>query len=211
MPSTLRGNEEFLNYLRNQKTVYVEDEKRERNIKLIDYENTENNDFAFTEGFWFDDRGRCEADKMLFINGFPIGIMENKSPTLEEAEEEAFGQIKFYTNRIPELVKYTQFYATCNGIRLHYGPTWNYETKTFYRWKTENHFNFEKLTKTFFDKKEMLNTLEDYVVFLTIDDEIHKYILVPHQRRAVQKTVQRVLREKKNKGLIWHTQGATKH
>lgn len=210
LPSTLRGNEEFLKYLRNQKTVYDKDEKRERNITLIDYENPENNDFAFTEGFWFDDRDRRQADKVLFINGFPIGIMENKSPTLEEAEEEAFGQIKFYTTRIPELLKYTQFYATCNGIRLHYGPTWNYETKTFYRWKTENHFNFEKLTKTFFDKKEMLNTLEDYVVFLTIDDEIHKYILVPHQRRAVQKTVRRVLREKKNKGLIWHTQGAYK-
>jgi type I restriction enzyme R subunit len=210
LPSTLRGNEEFLKYLRNQKTVYVEVEKRERNIKLIDYENPENNDFAFTEGFWFEDRDKRQADKILFINGFPIGIMENKSPTLEEAEEVAFGQIKVYTNGIPELLKYIQFYAIANGIRLHYGPTWNYETKTFYRWKTENHFNFEKLTKSFFDKGEMLNTLKDYVVFLTIDDEIHKYILVPHQRRAIRKMVRRILREKKTKGLIWHTQGAYK-
>jgi type I restriction enzyme R subunit len=210
LPTNLRGNEEFLKYLRNQKTVYVEEEKRERNIKLIDYRNPENNHFAITEGLWFEDRDRRQADIVLFVNGFPIGIIENKSPTVEEAEEEAFGQIKLYTERIPELIKYTQFYTVCNGIRLHYGPTWNYETKTFYRWKTENHFNFEKLTKTFFDKKEIIKTLQDYVVFLTIDDETHKYLLVPHQRRAVQKAVQRVLQESKNKGLVWHTQGAYK-
>jgi len=211
LPANLRGNEEFLKYLRGQKTVYVEEEKRERNIKLIDYENPENNHFAIVEGFWFEDRDRRQADVILFINGFPISIIENKSPTIEEPEEEAFGQIKLYTDRIPELLKYTQFYATCDGIRLHYGPTWNYETKTFYRWKTKNKFNFEKLTKTFFDKKEILRTLEDYVVFLTIDDEVHKYILVPHQRRAVKKLVKRVLLEKeKDKALIWHFQGAYK-
>ncbi len=211
LSANLRGNEEFLKYLRSQKTIYVEEEKRERNIRLIDYENPENNHFAFTEYFWFEDRDKRQADVILFINGFPVGIIENKSPTKEEPEEEAFTQIKLYTNRIPELLKYTQFYASCYGIRLHYGPTWNYETKTFYRWKTENKFNFEKLTKTFFDKKEVLRTLEDYVVFLTIDDEVHKYILVPHQRRTVKKLIKRVLLEKeKNKGLIWHTQGAYK-
>jgi len=211
LPANLRGNEEFLNYVRNRNTVYVEKERRERNIKLIDYENLENNHFAIVEHLWFEDRDRRQADIILFINGFPVGIIENKSPTIEEPEEAAFGQIKLYTDRIPELLKYTQFYVTCDGLRLYYGPTWNYETKTFYRWKTENKFNFEKLTKTFFDKKEVLRTLEDYVVFLTIDDEVHKYILVPHQRRAVKKLVIRVLLEKeKNKALIWHFQGAYK-
>jgi type I restriction enzyme R subunit len=210
LPANVRGSEEFLKYLRNQKTVYVEEEKRERNIRIIDYENLENNHFAVAEGFWFEDRDRRQADIILFVNGFPIAIMENKSPTVEEAEEEAYAQIKLYTERIPELLKYTQFYAACDGIRLHYGPTWNYETKTFYRWKTENKFNFEKLTKTFFDRNETLKTLEDYIAFLTIDNEIHKYILVPHQRRAVQRIVNRVLEEDKNKGLIWHTQGAYK-
>jgi len=29
LPANLRGNEEFLKYLRNQKTTYVEEEKRE--------------------------------------------------------------------------------------------------------------------------------------------------------------------------------------
>jgi len=211
LPANLRGNEEFLNYLRNRKTVYVEKEKRERNIKLIDYENAQNNHFAIVEYFWFEDRDKRQADTILFINGFPIGIIENKSPTIEEPEEEAFGQIKLYTDRIPELIKYTQFYATCDGIRLYYGPTWNYETEAFYRWKTENKYNFEKLTKTFFDKKEILRTLEDYAVFLTIDDEVHKYVLVPHQRRTVKKLVKRVMFEKeKNKALIWHFQGAYK-
>ena len=211
LPANLRGNEEFLNYLRNQKTVYVEKEKRERNIKLIDYEKPENNHFAIIEYLWFEDRDKRQADIIVFINGFPIGIIENKSPAIQEPEEEGFSQIKLYTRRIPELIKYTQFYDVCYGIRLHYGPTWNYETKTFYKWKTQNKYNFEKLSKTFFNPREILRTLEDYIVFLTIDDEVHKYILVPHQRRAMKKIVKRVLSEKdKDRGLIWHTQGAYK-
>ena len=210
LPANIGGNEEFLGFLRGRKTVYFEKEKRERNIKFIDYEDSKNNSFIFTQEFEFEDKDARRADIILFINGFPIGIIENKSPTVEEAEEEAFGQIKLYTERIPELLKFLQFYATCDGIWLYYGPTWKYELKTFYRWKSENGFNFDNLIKTFFDKEEILETLKKYVVFLRIDEDIQKYILKQHQRRTVKKILKRVLEEKKNKGLIWHTQGAYK-
>ncbi|MCL0052308.1 type I restriction endonuclease [Peptococcaceae bacterium] len=50
IPSTFKGNEEFLEYLRGRKTVYVEKEKRERNFKLIDFENLENNHFCIYKG-----------------------------------------------------------------------------------------------------------------------------------------------------------------
>ncbi|MEO0278675.1 MAG: type I restriction endonuclease, partial [candidate division WOR-3 bacterium] len=56
IPSTLSGNQEFLEFLRGKKTVYVDKERRERNFKLIDFENPENNHFAFTKEFWFEDR-----------------------------------------------------------------------------------------------------------------------------------------------------------
>ncbi len=208
--ANLNGNEEFLNYLRGKKTFYSEKEKRERNIKLIDYENLGNNNFLFTQEFEFEDKDLRRIDIILFINGFPIGIIENKAPTVKEAEEEAMNQINLYTDRIPELIKFSQFYATCNGINLHYGPTWKYESKTFYRWKTHNGYNFEKLTKTFFNREEILKTLEKYIVFLRIDEEIQKYILKQHQRRALRKILKRILYDDKSKGLVWHTQGAYK-
>ena len=209
LPSTFAGNQEFLDYLRGKKTVYVEKEKRERNFKLIDFENPENNHFAFTKEFWFEDREKRRMDIVLFINGIPICDFQLKSPTVYEAEEEAFEQVKIYNNDLPELFKYLQFYAVSEGIKLFYGPTWKYESKTFYRWKIES-FNFEKLVKSFFDKNEVVETLQQYIVFMTVDEELQKYILKQHQRRTIRKIIKRVLEEKKNKGLIWHTQGAYK-
>jgi len=211
IPSTFEGNKEFLEYLRGNKTVYVERERRERNFKLIDFENPENNHFAFTKEFKFEDRERRRLDIVLFINGIPICDFELKSPTVWEAEEEAREQVRIYNNDLPELFKYIQFYAVSEGIRLFYGPTWKYESKTFYKWKVENGFNFEKIIKTFFDKNEVIKTLQTYIIFMTVDEEIQKYILKQHQRRTIAKILNRVLNEKdKKKGLIWHTQGAYK-
>uniref|UniRef100_A0A7V4DXT4 Type I restriction enzyme endonuclease subunit n=1 Tax=Dictyoglomus thermophilum TaxID=14 RepID=A0A7V4DXT4_DICTH len=210
IPSTFTGNQEFLEFLRGKKTVYVDKERRERNFKLIDFENPENNHFAFTKEFLFEDREKRRLDIALFVNGIPICDFELKSPTLWEAEEEAFEQVRIYNNVLPELFKYIQFYAVSEGIRLFYGPTWKYESKTLYRWKVENGFNFEKLVKTFFDKKEVIETLRTYIVFMTIEEELQKYILKQHQRRTIAKIIRRVLEEKKKKGLIWHTQGSYK-
>ncbi len=211
IPATLKGNEEFLEYLRGKKTVYVEKEKRERNIRLIDFENIENNHFAFTKEFSFEDREKRRLDIVLFINGIPICDFELKSPTVLEAEEEALDQIKIYNDVLPELFKYLQFYAVSEGIRLFYGPTWKYESKTFYRWKVENEFDFEKAIKTFFDKNEVIKTLSSKIVFMKTEDDLQKYMLKHHQTRAIEKIIKRILEEKgKNKGLIWHTQGSHK-
>ncbi len=210
IPPTLTGNQEFLEYLRGKRTVYVEKERREKNFKLIDFENPENNHFAFTKEFWFEDREKRRMDIVLFINGIPICDFQLKGPTVYEAEEEAFEQVRIYNNALPELFKYLQFYAVSEGIRLFYGPSWRYESKTFYRWKIENGFNFEKLIKTFFNKEEVIETLRSYIVFMTVDEELQKYVLKQHQRRAIAKIIRRVLEGKKKKGLIWHTQGAYK-
>ncbi len=210
LPANLQGNEEFLSYLRGKKTVYVEKERRERNIKLVDYNNPGNNCFSITKEFWFEDKNKRRADIVLFLNGLPVGIIETKSPVVEEAEEAAFSQLKIYNEDLPEFFKFLQVYATSDGIRLYYGPTWKYESKTFCRWKTENGYKLENQIKTFLDSEEVLKTLEDYVVFLSIDDEVKKYILKQHQRRTINKILERVLVTEKNKGLIWHTQGAYK-
>jgi len=210
IPSTLKGNEEFLEYLRGKKTVYVEEEKREKNFKLIDFNNLENNHFAFTKEFQFEDRTKRRLDIVLFINGIPICDFELKSPTVWEAEEEAFEQVQIYNNDLPELFKYLQFYAVSEGINLFYGPTWKYESKTFYRWRPKDGANFTELIETFFERREVLDTLQAYIVFMTIDEELQKYILKYHQRRAIRKIIRRILEGKEKKGLIWHTQGSYK-
>jgi type I restriction enzyme R subunit len=218
---SMTGNEEFLHYLRGHKTVYSEAEKRELNLTLIDYETPANNRFTFTQEVIFEDRDRRRTDMMLFVNGFPVAIIENKSPTVQDAELEAFDQVQHtYTDRIPELLKFVQFFAACD-VRLHYGAIWNDSLKAFYRWKADGKdYGLENLSKTLFDQEHLLRILRDYVIFFRADDETHKFVLRPHQIRAAECIVQRVLanlppkvggdRGGANTGLIWHTQGSGK-
>ncbi|MGA9350825.1 MAG: HsdR family type I site-specific deoxyribonuclease [Anaerolineae bacterium] len=221
---SMAGNEEFLHYLRGHKTVYSDAEKRELNLTLIDYDNPARNRFTFTQEFWFEDRDRRRTDMMLFVNGFPVALIENKSPTVPEAELEAFDQVQHtYTDRIPELLKFTQFFAACD-VRVHYGATWNDSLKAFYRWKADGKdYGLENLSKTLFDREHLLRILRDYVIFFRADDETHKFVLRPHQIRAAERIVKRVVENLLpspeigggvggggKTGLIWHTQGSGK-
>lgn len=210
----LAGNEDSLHYLRGHKTVYHEREKRERNLTLINYDSPGKNRFCFTQEFTFQDRDERRADLLLFVNGIPVAIIENKSPTLEEAEIEAFEQVQhLYTERIPELLKFVQFFATCNGLKLHYGPTWNREIKkALFRWKASDgkDYGLENLVKTLFDRELVLRILRDYLIFFRADDQIQKYVLRPHQMRAAEAIIRRIIEERKDSGLVWHTQGSGK-
>jgi len=236
----LAGNEEFLHYLRGHRTVYSEPEKRERNLTLIDFEHPERNQFTFTQEFVFEDRDRRRVDMLLFVNGFPVALIENKSPTRTEPELEAFDQVQHtYTERIPELLKFVQIFAACD-VRVHYGPTWNDDLKAFYRWKVEGKdYGLEALSKSLFDRAHLLRLLRDYVIFFRADDQTHKFVLRPHQIRAVERIVRRVVGAliptpaafggtpspspasgrggggrgegvRASTGLIWHTQGSGK-
>jgi len=205
------GNEHFLAALRGRWTVYDEAQKRERNLTLIDFDTPKHNVFTFTQEFKFQDRAARRTDMMLFVNGLPVAIIENKSPTVQDPELEAFDQVQhLYTERIPELVKFPQFFAACD-LRLHYGATWNQDLKAFYRWKADGkEYGLERLSKSLFDPSHLLRILRDYVIFYRADDQTHKFVLRPHQIRAVERIVHRVATAEADTGLIWHTQGSGK-
>ena len=61
----------------------------------------------------------------------------------------------------------------------------------------------------------MLRLLRDYTIFYRMDDALQKFILRPHQMRAVEKIVARVVAGQDGgnlptTGLEWHTQGSGK-
>ncbi len=213
----MRGNEDFLRALRGHWTVYDPAAKRERNLTLIAYDDLAANRFHFTQEFAFTDRDNAanaskhRADMMLFVNGFPFVLIENKSPKKEAPEIEAFQQVQqTYTERIPELLKFTQLFAACDR-RLHYGATWNDDLKAFYRWKAGGKdYGLERLSKSLLACERVLQILRDYVIFYRADDQTHKFILRPHQMRATDKIVRRVATGEADSGLVWHTQGSGK-
>lgn len=207
---TIEGNEEFLKFLRAEKTFFSSKENRELNLRLIDFENPENNSFSFTVEFWFEDVKRIRTDFTLFINGIPIAVIETKAPfagdDFDDWLSEAFNQMKRYHEQAPSLIKYVQFYALSEGLHLYYSATWNFNERNLYKWKT----GLEDLVRSLFKKERVLGIIEDYIVFFNQDDELNKYILRPHQIRAVEKIIKRAETRDAKTGLVWHTQGSGK-
>lgn len=207
----IEGNCEILKWLRGQKSVYVESEKRELNIRLIDYGPTglANNVFNVTDEWSYTNgKNSNRADVMFIINGVPVAVVEAKSARKDI--EDALVQIRRYHVETPELLTSPQVFDITHILDFYYAPTWNLDRKAIFNWKDEEPGNFEKKVKVFFSRERFLRLLGEWIVFFTKDDELKKAVLRQHQSRAVEKIVARALDPEKKTGLVWHTQGSGK-
>ena len=78
--NNIEGNAEILSWLRGEQAIYDENEKRRRNVTVLDYEHPERNLFQVTaEWQYTNGRETNRADVMFLINGIPVAIVETKS------------------------------------------------------------------------------------------------------------------------------------
>ncbi len=219
LPAQIEGNMQAWEYLRGLKSIFVPDEKRERNITLID-EKVENNVFQVTDEFSFTNgRNTNRYDIVFLINGVPISFVETKavakfmgkSVEKESIISEALDQIRRYHHETPEAMTLFQVYVATNIVRFLYAATWSLSAKSVFNWKTESQAgNYEEMVKTFFNKRRIVDILLKFILFTKQDDELKKVVLRPHQMRAINKVIERARDKKKKRGLIWHTQGSGK-
>jgi len=208
--NSIEGNQEILQYLKGEKSIYYERDKRELNIRFIDFGNI-NNQFHVTDE-WQYTNGKFtnRGDVIFLINGIPVIIAETKNTDKREGIEEGMAQIRRYHSETPEMMASNQIFDVTHLLDFYYGVTWNLDRKGLFNWKDVEKRNFEKKVKTFFDKDRILQLIKDYIIFFRKNDVLSKIIMRQHQTRAVEKIVNRALEEKKKTGLIWHAQGAGK-
>lgn len=78
----IEGNREAWEYLKGLKTVFVEAERRERNLRLLDAQQPEANHFHVTDEFTFQSGARrIRADVVFLVNGIPVIVVETKAAT----------------------------------------------------------------------------------------------------------------------------------
>ena len=78
-----------LDWLKNGIDVEIDFGNKGRkvfNIKLIDFQNLENNEFFFIHEKSFEDQFNIRPDFTLYINGIPVAIIEAKREISEEEE-----------------------------------------------------------------------------------------------------------------------------
>ncbi|MEI7938640.1 MAG: HsdR family type I site-specific deoxyribonuclease [Verrucomicrobiota bacterium] len=211
---TIEGNLDAWEFLKGLKTVFVDTEKRERNVQLLDPVNVDANQFHVTEEFTFSNGTPPDIrlDIVFFINGVPVLPVETKKATAMDGIAQALDDLRYYHKKGPELLALGQLHALTHLIRFYYGATWNLSAKALFNWRDEAVAadDFETLCKAFIAPRRVLRVLTDFILLTRKDDELSKVVLRPHQMRGAERCVARARDKQKKRGLVWHTQGSGK-
>ena len=211
------GNRDFVEHLRNLGKFFDHEEKRERDLILIDYgdessqPNKRRNVYEVTEEFAFHNGHYGTREDVVFlINGIPVLVIECKNANKDEAVALGVDQIRRYHQETPELFVPQQLFTATDAIGFSYGVTWNTVRRCIFNWRHDEIGNLEAKIKSFCAIPQVLGFLKYYIVFAEKDEELNKYILRQHQTGAVDATVNRALDSDRTRGLVWHTQGSGK-
>lgn len=213
----IKINKQFFNYLISGISVpeYTSEGTRYHTVKLIDFDNIDNNKFLVVNQFSIEEHSLKRPDIIVFINGIPLVVFELKSMIREDVSlEDAYNQLKGYMNvHIPSLFYYNQILVISDGVKAKAGTiTCNYSR--FTEWKktcindsVEKLNTHESLIKGMFDKSTLLKLIKKYMLFS--DD--NKILPAYHQYYGVERAVERTLKAEDGKaGIVWHTQGSGK-
>lgn len=205
--------------------------RRGQTLKLIDFDNLENNEFLCVDQFKVQGPNQnIIPDITLFVNGLPLGVMECKSPFVTDPMAEGINQLRRYANlRNPgdsegceKLFHYNQVMVSTyrDGARV---GTISSPVEYYLEWKDpyplthqdlgENPAPQNLLIKGLLDPRNFLDIIQNFTIYETESGRTIKKIARYQQYRAVQKTIKRLKApgDRKSKGgVIWHTQGSGK-
>ncbi len=216
-------NEQLTDYVQNGVEVKYVDNGRNRTalVKLIDFDRVERNSFKITNQWSVEEYGKIRCDMVVFVNGLPLVVIELKSPTNENVEEDdAYLQIKQYQQKCPSLFVYNAFSVISDMVTTKAGTITAPENR-FMEWKSKSgEYSTQKLIpynvffEGIFPKERLLDILQNYVCFDHKEGKAKKVMGAYHQYFAVNKALMRAheayVRQDGKGGVFWHTQGSGK-
>ena len=132
------GNREFVKYLRNRGKFFDHEERRERDLILIDYDHPARNVYEVTEEWAFHNgHYGIREDVVFLINGISVLVIECKNASKEEAIALGVDQIRRYHRETPELFVPQQLFTVTDAIGFSYGVSWNTVRRNIFEWKQE--------------------------------------------------------------------------
>ena len=211
----IKSNEDFYQMLvEGVKVEYQRNGERVgASVRLIDFANPMNNDFAVCNQFTVqENKANRRPDVALFVNGMPLVVMELKNPADPAATvRKAFNQLQTYKYEIPTLFCYNGVLAISDGYKARAGSLtagWD----RFMEWKTVDGKKeapattpqLETLVKGMLRPEVLLELARHFTIFeKTTTEEVDtgarrietiKKIAAYHQYHAVKEAVTSTLR-----------------
>ena len=220
--SLIQKNEIFMDYLQNGVPVKWNENGEDHSgiVYLIDYKNAENNSFVVANQWTFIENSEKRPDILLFVNGFPLVLVELKSPSRSETDvSEAYKQIRNYMQEIPSMFIYNAICVMSDHLTSKAGTITSGEDR-YMEWKTVdgNYENtqfaqFDTFFEGMFEKTRLLDILKNFICFSNEGSEKKKILAGYHQYFAVKKAIvstQNAMITDGKGGVFWHTQGSGK-
>ena len=177
-------------------------------VKLINWQEPEQNDFTIAEEVTLRGNHERRPDIVLYVNGIAVSVLELKNSRVSIGD----GIRQNLSNQKPEFNAW--FFSTVQLVfagndseGLQYGAIGTPE-KYFMKWKEDegddSRFKLDKYLLRMCRKDRLIELMHDFVLF----DGGVKKLPRAHQYFGV-KAAQQHVRDKKG-GIIWHTQGSGK-
>ena len=187
-------------------------------LKVIDWENPENNDFFLASQFWIaGEMHKRRPDAIGFINGLPLVLMEFKR--IDENLYSAYDDnLRDYKDTIPHLFWYNALIILSNGSESKFGSLtarWEHFTE-WKRVESEDEprtVSLERILKGICDHRRLLDIIENFTLFMDAQGGLMKLIGKNHQYLGVNNAIDALRGVESNQGklgVFWHTQGSGK-
>jgi len=192
-------------------------------VKLIDFDNVENNTFTAVSQMWIQGRYNYRRpDIIIFVNGLPLVFIELKN-SIVKVQEAYDKNLQDYKRDIPNLFAFNQICVLTNAIETRVG-SFNAHYEHFFEWlkvngekekvdretiKT-NGLSIQMLIDGLFVKERLLDYIENFIIF---ENQKIKIIAKNHQYIGVNNLMESVHNRKElngKLGVFWHTQGSGK-
>src|SRR3990170_2280360 len=217
------ANREIYKMFKDGVMVAMRDEEGNEEVeavKVIDFDNPENNDFFLASQFWVTgDMYKRRADLVGFVNGFPLIFIELKA-THKRLENAHRNNLTDYKDTIPQIFWYNAFTILSNGSESRIGTiTADYDH--FSEWKKINSegeegiVSLDTIIRGTCEKYKFLDMLENFILFQDKGkgSSYIKLIAKNHQYLGVNNAIESFKDIKENQGklgVFWHTQGSGK-
>jgi type I restriction enzyme R subunit len=202
------NNMAVYNLLRYGVSVKDGGSKLTDSIWLIDWDNPLNNHFYIAEEVTIKGNREKRPDIVLYVNGIALAVIELKKSSKDIGE----GIRQNLTNQQPEFIQdffsTIQFcFAGSDSEGLRYG-TIETGSKYYLPWREDEQTYepelLDKYLKKICNKERLIEIIRDFVLFDDGTKKLPRY----HQYFGVKAAQLHV--DRKESGIIWHTQGSGK-
>ena len=215
----VRANENFMAWLRGEKTMPFGRNGEHVSVRLVDAVQPANNRFTVVNQWTFQAGAVTKRFDVVFVvNGLPLVIGEAKTPTRSAVTwfDGAFQVNEIYERQVPAMFVPNVFSFATDGKCYRYGSI-RMPIEMWCPWRTRENepegslADVRRTVENMLRPEVVLDILQSFTLFAT--DKKHRRIKVIcryQQYFTTNQLVERVVKGYPKKGLIWHFQGSGK-